>query len=327
MRADATWFRQARWGAFIHFLSKGAAEGETVDSWNRKVDGFDAKKLAEQLVAAKAKFFCLTIGQNSGFFLSPNQRYDELVGRTPSRLSKRDLVADMIAALRGTDIRMMVYLPSHAPAQDRQAIEGLKCTPKWDGSQWCMFPGSYICVDGVDDRLTAFQRHWEEIIAEWSRRWGREVHGWWFDGCYYADKMYRSKDEPNFASFAAATKAGNPDSLVAFNPGVKAPIICYTEHEDYTAGELCEALPVDYVSPWSTEYGATIDGAQRHHFTFLGRWWGDPQPRFPEELVVGYTKYVASRGGVMMWDVGTNPDGTISDGCLAQLVALGKAMG
>ena len=34
--------------------------------------------------------------------------------------------------------------------------------------------------------------------------------------------------------FAAAAKAGNPDSLIAFNPGVKVPVICHSEHEDGT---------------------------------------------------------------------------------------------
>ena len=43
-------------------------------------------------------------------------------------------------------------------------------------------------------------------------RWGQKVWGWWFDGCYFADAMYRHPDAPNFASFAAAAKAGNPDA-------------------------------------------------------------------------------------------------------------------
>ena len=51
-------------------------------------------------------------------------------------------------------------------------------------------------------RLAEFQRKWEAVIREWSLRWGKSVSGWWIDGCYFADQMYRFDDEPNFASFA-----------------------------------------------------------------------------------------------------------------------------
>ena len=47
-------------------------------------------------------------------------------------------------------------------------------------------------------------------------RWGKKVAGWWFDGCYFPDSMYRSADPPNFPSFAAAARSGNPDSCVTW---------------------------------------------------------------------------------------------------------------
>lgn len=74
------------------------------------------------------------------------------------------------------------------------------------------------------------------MIREWSLRWGTWVDGWWFDGCYWPDATYRHAEAPNFASFAAAARAGNPQLVVAFNPGVK--IEAQSEHEDYTAGEI-----------------------------------------------------------------------------------------
>ncbi len=50
--------------------------------------------------------------------------------------------------------------------------------------------------------------------------------------------MYRTEEPPNFVSFAAAARAGNPDSIIAFNPGVVPRILSVTPHEDYTAGEI-----------------------------------------------------------------------------------------
>ena len=116
---------------------------------------------------------------------------------------------------------------------------------------------------GQDDRLAAFQQKWESVITEWSKRWGRRVSGWWFDGCYYPDAMYRHPEPPNFASFAAAVRSGNPDSLVAFNPGVLNPIITLTPEEDYTAGEIND--PGKVVCP-----GRWVGKAQFHMLSYLG---------------------------------------------------------
>lgn len=147
-------------------------------------------------------------------------------------------VADLYEALAPYGIALMVYLPSGAPAQDKVAVERL-------GWKWG-FHGEWPAwnTGRTGERLAEFQLRWEAIIREWSLRWGKKVKGWWIDGCYFADEMYRHPEPPNFASFAAALKAGNPDSLVAFNPGVKVPVICHSEEEDYTAGEISEAFPV-----------------------------------------------------------------------------------
>ena len=111
-----------------------------------------------------------------------------------------------------------------------------------------------------------------------------------------SDEMYRYDDPPNFRSFAEALKAGNPDAIVAFNPGVQAPVICHTEYEDFTAGELTDLLAVGGWglggNPKYCNYGPIrrfVDGAQFHVLNFLGPWWAAGPPRFPAELVAGYT--------------------------------------
>jgi hypothetical protein len=219
----------------------------------------------------------------------------------------------------------MVYLPSHAPAMDRNAVEKLKCTPSWDASQWCLFPGSYIKQDGVDVKLTEFQRNWENIIGEWSQRWGEDVHGWWFDGCYYADKIYRDAEEPNFKSFAAATRRGNKKSIVAFNPGVFTPVRSVTEFEDYTAGEIASAIPYDndpFVrEEWKINDG-TVNGVQYHILTYMGKWWGNGSPRFDFDFIMSYTRHVNSQGGVVTWDVPIGATGQIPDEFIALLTQM-----
>ena len=98
---------------------------------------------------------------------------------------------------------------------------------------------------------------------------------------------------------------------MAFNPGVKVPVICHSEHEDYTAGEISEAFP--------TCPGRWLDGAQYHVLSYLGENWCRGLPRFPDSFVAGYTQHVRERGGVVTWDVPITPEGRIPQPFIEQL--------
>jgi len=328
MRADTDWFRDAKWGVFFHYLANPPSSHDPVPievtEWNRQVDGFDVEGLAEQLAEIEAGYFFITLGQCSGYYLSPNRTYDSIVGRVPSWCSRRDLVADLYEALASKRIKLLVYLPAIAPWQDVEAVEKLKCTPPWD-TKWTGHKDlyKYRVVEGADERLTEFQRNWEAVIREWSERWGRKVCGWWVDGCQWADRMYRHPDEPNFKSFAAALRAGNPDSILAFAPGtITPPVTSMTEYEDYTAGEMSSAFPMSFKH---RPIGRWVDGAQLHILTFMGQYWCAAPPRFCDEFVVGLTKEINRLEGVVTWDVPPTIDGLIQAPFLAQLRALRDA--
>jgi len=307
MRANTDWFRDAGWGVFTHYLT---GERVTADAWNRLVDGVDVRRLASQLEGVSAPYYFVTIGQNSGHYCAPNATYDSLVGIRPSKCSRRDLIADLYEVLNPRGIKLLVYLPSGAPAADPVAMKAL-------GWKWG-YKGEWPTAGGPERtglRLAEFQLKWEAVIREWALRWGKKIWGWWFDGCYFSDEMYRHPDPPNFQSFAAAAKAGNPEALVAFNPGVLVPVISLSEYEDYTAGEISEAFPV---CP-----GRWVGGAQYHILSYLGSSWcrGD-EPRLPDEFAIGYTRHVNSKGGVVTWDVPITPEGIIPQPFVRQLTAL-----
>jgi hypothetical protein len=330
-RADTTWFRDAKWGVFCHYLlglfAPDVAPDRAVDAWNKLVDGFDVKGLARQLAEVKAGYFLITLGQNDGYFLSPNATYDSIVGYNPSHISRRDLVADLIEALTPYDIPLMVYLPCMGPIWDRPALEALKCTPPWSDEDLrsAFFElNSFTVQPSADARLTEFQRNWEAIIREWSLRFGKHVYGWWFDGCYRPDLLYKFPDAPNFASFAAAAKAGNPNSMVAWNPG-GTTLKCQSEYEDYTAGEVCCWLPMpnEYEKLFSPE--GLLDGARIHIMNYMGQNWGGDKPRLPNELIIGYTKLLNQWNGVATWELRGTPEGLIPDHFLCQLQALRDA--
>jgi len=303
-RANTDWMHAARWGVLCHYLadvaSCTAATDMTAERWNAQIDAFDVQGLAAQLAAVKAPYFFLTLGQNSGFYLAPNATYDRLTGIEPSKCSRRDVVAELIEALRPHGIRMCVYLPSDAPGNDKEASAAL-----------------HVEDVALDPRRAQFQRKWQAVITEWSHRWKSDVHAWWFDGCYYPDAMYRHDDEPNFRSFAAAAKAGNPQALVAFNPGVRLQAM--SEYEDYTAGETAALLPVD-------GFGRFLKGEQVHILTYLGPTWGAAPARFSDDLVIAYTRHVASRGGVVTWDAAIDTSGRIEERTFKQLQALSQGM-
>ena len=63
------WFKDARFGVFMHFLP---GDDQGLDA----VGKFDTAALAGQLETIGARYFVLTLGQNSGYFNAPNATYE-----------------------------------------------------------------------------------------------------------------------------------------------------------------------------------------------------------------------------------------------------------
>ncbi len=295
----AKWMRDRGWGVMTHYL---AHSNMTANEWNKLIDNFNVSAIASQLNAVKTGYYQITIGQNSGYYLSPNTVYDQIVGIKPSRLSTRDLVSDLYVALNKHDIKLMAYLPSGAPVGDQSAVTALEFT-------------------NGPHRNLEFQLKWEKVIAEWSKRWGEKVSGWWFDGVYWPDSMYRFRDPPNFRSFAAAARAGNPQSSIAFNQGVVYRVVPISPEADFTAGEINEPQLVTAIQ----NVNGTVDGTQVHFLSYLGQTWGSGKPRFTAEQVVNYTKHFWSYGAAVTWDVPIELNGTISQPFIDQLTEVAKA--
>lgn len=270
---NTDWFQQAGYGAFMHFLP-GDANGLA------QVEQFDVKALADQLEAMGAKYFVLTLGQNSGYYNAPNAAYDRVTGYRPGeRCSRRDLPLDLARALKPKGIRLMLYLPCQVPNQDVQAQK------------------AFGLLQGPRDQPLSldFARKWAAVIQEWSDRYGDQVVGWWFDGGY----KWIGFNEAIAEIYGNAVKHGNPKAIVTFNPGVQ--LTRYTVAEDYTAGELNN--PFNYMpsSRW-------LNDSQWHALTFLGANWGQRDTRHPAERWAHWATDVISHGGVITLDMGPNYD-------------------
>ncbi len=306
-QARADWMQEAHWGVMTHYLADWIARDQqqpmSVEKWNELLDHFDVEGLADQIKRIGAGYHILTIGQNSGYYAAPNPTYDRLVGVQPSKCARRDLILDMAKALRKRGIRLIAYLPAGAPGRDPVACAALE----WQGGP---------------NPNREFQRKWEQVIRDWSLRWGTNVAGWWLDGCYWPNTMYRSKKPPNFESFASALRVGNSRSVVAFNPGVVDRVLSVTPYEDYTAGEinLLDRLII------RRAVGGKVDGAQIHLLSFLGQTWGKGAPRFSAEEIAAWSQKVIRAGGAITWDVPVQPSGLIPQPFLDQLTLVGQAL-
>ena len=295
--ANAGWLREAKYGVFMHLLPSDAKTLALART-------FDVEALARQLEEVGAKYFVITLGQNSGYFNAPNAAYDSMTGYAAGeRCSTRDLPADLSTALRAKGIRLMVYLPSQAPNEDAKAQR------------------AFGLPEGKKDQPIdlAFADRWASVIQEWSDRYGDRVSGWWFDGGY----EWVHFNEAVAQRYAAAVKHGNPRAIVTFNPGVS--LVRHTQAEDYTAGELNEPFAQIPVSP-------SVNGSQWHALTFLGGSWARRDTRFPTERWAAWARSVTDKGGAITFDVGPNwdpaagPIGTIADVQLAQLKAIRTAV-
>lgn len=321
---DTKWFQDCGWGVFCHYLAdppKGAdSEPEpkvnTPESWNAQVDAFDVGGLANQLESAGAGYLFITLTQGSGYFCSPSAVYDRITGVSPSKCSRRDLIADLYSELDRRGIKLLVYSPSDFSFMDAEARKGLKLFHH-HRDYWP--PRREVWHE---HRQVDFMRNVEAILSDYAGRWGRNIAGWWIDGCYEAEHRFPENDPPNFETLAAALRTGNPDAIVAFNTGIKIPLVRNTVHEDYTSGEIARAFP-ECPGPAVDLEGHT---AQYHLLSFLGRDWCHGEPRFPDEFVAGYTKHVIRKGGVISWDVPIKENGLIPQPFIRQLKAISNSL-
>ncbi len=294
---NTDWFSEAKYGVFVHFLPSG-------EEGLKQVGQFDAKALAGQLEEMGAAYLVLTLGQNSGYFNSPNAAYEKRTGYAPGeRCATRDLPLDLYEALHPKGIRLMLYLPCQTPNQDIRAQK------------------AFGLAQGAQDQPIdlAFAEKWSEVIQEWADRYGEKVSGWWFDGGY----EHIHFNDAIAARYAAAVKHGNPKAIVTFNPGVK--VVRWTKAEDYTAGELNDPLQVIPAERW-------LQGSQWHALTYVGDNWGRRNTRFTDEQWAEWARKVTAKQGVLTLDMGPNydaaaePVGRLAEAQVKQVKAIRAAL-
>ena len=247
-----------------------------------------------------------TLGQNSGYYCSPNATFNKIVGVKPGELcSNRDLPRDLMEELKKYNIPLILYLPSNPPVANKLVSEKFR----------------YVYGNGKDSATSQYnQPILEDMIREWSQRYGEGVKGWWFDGLYSRNAIRSTRMDMslkhNISTHTLAARAGNKNSIVTYNYGF-GKIQVNTPYCDYSSGEkrTIDEFPDDR---W------VEDGVQWFLFTYLGEKWGGHGQQFETEKLVSMAEKIVSKDGVLCLEVVTDSRGEILPHHLEQITAVGN---
>jgi hypothetical protein len=298
---NTDWFKDAGLGLMVHYLKVVYSPEGGSNEWNQAVNSFDAERFAADCEQAGVNYVMFALGQNDGYYCSPNAAYDSIVGIAPGVLcSKRDLPMDLINSLEKRGIKMLFYLPGNPAHSNKISV------PK--------FQYSY----GKDTPTSQYtQERLEAVIREWSLRYGSKLWGWWFDGMYRSGIIQTRSDMSlryNISTHTLAAKAGNPRSIVTYNYGVNK-IQTNSPYDDYSAGEENHIVQLP-TGRWVEE------GVQWFHFTHLGSTWAKPGTQFQTADLTSWAEKVFQKEGVLCFDVHVKGSGAIDPEQIAQLKAV-----
>ncbi|WP_181034007.1 alpha-L-fucosidase [Arthrobacter sp. GMC3] len=322
---NTEWMADAGLGISHHFLSDyinrvatdPEEEWQPDETWDDLVATFDVEHYAEDIAHAGVKFVLLTLGQNSGYFLSPNPQYDKIAGLAPGDRSprSRDLPNEIADALHAKGIKFMAYIPANVPTRAHLGDGDYEITKRLGG------------VPEVDMPNPISMANWHSIIRDWSLHFGDRLDGWWIDGVF--PDMWPAYETPGssvgWASLASALKAGNPDRVITLNSGIGANTLTgTTEYDDYSPGEMNTIGPLPAAGRWADDEKTV----QWFAFTYLGEndggWggWGNNGTNHETSSLVAWATNAISNGGAVALDVRVNRFGQIAPEQLTQLQAI-----
>ncbi|MBE7042329.1 MAG: hypothetical protein E7399_02415 [Ruminococcaceae bacterium] len=285
-------FFKHRWGVFTHFLY-GCPSGTSNDpvsdnDWNGRTDYLDVEKIASQLHQMGAQYYFITIMQGRKYLLAPNDTFDRIAGTLPGEAcSKRDVIADLIKALKPYNIDLCLYYTGDGPYQDVEI--GKK----------------FGFIEPREKVTKEFVTRWANVLKEYSLRYGDSIKAWWIDGCY--DRWEYNWELLDL--YRQAVRAGNPDTVIAFNNGVK-PYLENWGDGDYTAGEFNDFI----YFPKENE----IPGAKTQILAPLGvrnddkPWgaWACHGVKRDRAYMKDYIQKVNQAGGMVTIDIHIGADGS-----------------
>ncbi len=336
------WLQKSKFGLMFHYE---AFKNHNPDSYNRTIDSFDVDQFVSSVKSTKADYIIFVIGQHWGRYCAPNKAYEKLLGvKNGVWTSRRDLIMELGTQLAKKDIKLIIYMTARAPMRHYQVIKAMGDTlPSINGKP----VGREINPMSHPKRVKGFRRsenqapnpvflkNWGEVCGEWSRRYGKLVSGWWFDG--YKMEMKEAyeplkKERYNIDTWIDAVRSGNPEAELAFNAGAHPILSLCTNgklcpHQTFTSGEnhnffqrtkkgLGKALtPKNFPAPKGLVWHLLLPASNG--------WGAGTELRFKVPYLKERINLINAEDGTVTLDVPISPKGEIPKKILKGLQQLG----
>lgn len=273
--------------AYHHAHYGDASYNDFIPAFNEAIRAWDPDRWAEFFKQAGAGYVVLTTKHHDGFRLWPSRVPHPTLGDFHA---SRDLVGELASAVRDAGLRFGTYYSG--------------------GLDWSVNPTPIQDISDLgktviqDPAYVAYaDAHWRELMD----RYDTEIL--WNDIAY----PRRSELESIVADFYRA----NPDGLVN------------DRFQDIGAGgERTPLVPPDILTPEYTSFAATRPEKWETNrgigYSFGYNQAEDETNFLPVETLIRFFADVVSKNGNMLLNIGPRADGSIQDGQLIRLRALGE---
>lgn len=294
---NTDWFYEAGYGVFCHWTTKSLnKEGKQVPH-AQAIEEFDVDTFTKQIIDTGARFLFFTITHSDMYMPFPLKEMDEIV---PNHTSKRDLMNEIYEKLNPHGIKLMFYFNGDGSTDPEWKEKTESKTNPSVHAEYC-----YKVAEAI------------------SKKYGDKVNGWWIDCCYEPGICGGIGTRYDYKRYASALKAGNPNSIVAFNfRGVEEWGSTWGKGiSDYQAGE-----ENDLTFYPNGRFSGEGD-AQWFALCWMDDFWvhekhGEIVPVHSNEKVLKYVKEVKKGGGVFAYNVAPYQEGHISENTMKQLLWL-----
>jgi len=248
-KGDATWIKEAGYGIMFQAGGWSYPRQGGKQPWPAFAENINVKALVQKVRRMGGKYIVWSATWSDYLFPAPMKTISAVM---PGRVSKRDLIGDLIRECRRYDIRVMLYYHMGHDHKDVLLAKG------WKDSTMQTYASRQRWLD------------WEtNLFTEIGTRYGKGLDAIFLDdGCvwYPAD----------FEKLGAALKSGNPKRLVCYNPWISPSL---TPFQDFYCGEGFDGGN----TPYKLKDGIIAEGPQNGlqlfgNFVFDGSNWGINKP-------------------------------------------------
>jgi hypothetical protein len=289
-------FGRMKYGIFVHYVWGGNAYPATINqdgslpkSLDDLADRFDANSFADDLASMRVEYVIFTAWHANMNCLWPSAKMNQWL---PGHAAKRDVLRDMIAAVRAKGIRVILYThprDGHDLTAGEQAATGWG--PIFDYAKWNNF---------IND-----------IYGDLISRYGNDIEG------LYVDEGGNNSAYVDYTRLRNTIKAGNPNLITLQNENGNIYNCDLGHQEIYKPFETADENTWEAIS---SPCGVLINS----------NWWasapkGKSNPRYSAEAIFRYTVLKAgiirSAGGTA-WGAGNYPEGGWETGVLETMQAV-----